>query len=278
MADTGTDETKLLLVGGGRMGSALVHGWLDRGFAASAITVVEPTPAADIEALRHDGATLISDSSDVSEDYAPDVVVLAIKPQMFGTVLDGYARFATFKPVFLSIAAGITIARLAETLGKRSAIVRAMPNTPAAVGSGMSVLIANRRATRAQHEQCQNLMAAVGETAWIDDENLMDAVTGVSGSGPAYVFLLVEALREAGIAAGLPEALAVQLARATVIGSSDLLRQARETASELREAVTSPGGTTAAALEILMAEDGLEALMSKAVRRAAERSRELAGA
>jgi len=266
----------ILLVGGGRMGSALLHGWLDRGYDAAAITVVEPDPSDDLSALVHEGLSLVSDADGLADDIAPAVTVLAVKPQILGALLDGYAPLTKTKTVFLSIAAGITVDRLTNALGRRAAIVRSMPNTPAAVGSGITVMTANKRVSKAQRELCQKLLSAVGETAWIDDEQLMDAVTAVSGSGPAYVFLMVEALAEAGVDAGLDPELADRLARATVIGSGDLLRQARETAAELRQNVTSPGGTTQAALEILMADDGLSELFGRAVARAAARSRELA--
>ncbi len=269
---------QVLLVGGGRMGGALVHGWLETGIGADAITIVDPAPPEDISALRHDGVVFVQDGAELRQGYAPDVIVFAVKPQVIGQILGAYEPFAREKTVFLSIAAGITITRLAEALGRRAAIVRAMPNTPAAVGSGITVLCASKKVSRGQREICQSLMTAVGETAWIDDEAMMDAVTGVSGSGPAYVFLLVDALATAGIEAGLPEELAMRLARATVIGSGDLLRQARETATQLRQNVTSPGGTTSAALEVLMSDDGLADLMTRAVRQATDRSRELAGA
>ena len=270
------EVTPLLLVGGGRMGAALLNGWLETGVAADGIHIVEPMPAPALVDLRHDGVQIAKEPGEFGADFAPTVVVFAVKPQIIGTLLDQYRGFAEGKTVFLSIAAGITIARLSDALGRKASIVRAMPNTPAAVGSGMTVLTANRRVGKAGRTLCQSLMAAVGETAWIEDETLMDAVTGVSGSGPAYVFALVEAMAQAGIDAGLPAELSAQLARATVIGGGDLLRQARETAAELRENVTSPGGTTAAALEILLGPDGLTDLMSRAVARATARGAELA--
>ncbi|MCZ6764826.1 MAG: pyrroline-5-carboxylate reductase [Alphaproteobacteria bacterium] len=277
MADAkATPKLDLLLVGGGRMGSALLHGWLDQGIEAAGISVVEPEPPTGIADLVHDGVTVVASPEELAADLTPAVTVFAVKPQIIGSILEHYAQYVAAKTVYLSIAAGITLARLGQGLGRRAAIVRAMPNTPAAVGSGITVLAANKKVGRAGRDLSQNLMAAVGETAWVEDEALMDAVTAVSGSGPAYVFLLVEAMTQAGIEAGLPDDLAGQLARATVIGSGDLLRQARESAAELRQNVTSPAGTTAAALEILMAGDGLGALMTRAIARAAERSRELA--
>ena len=178
--------------------------------------------------------------------------------------------------VFLSIAAGKTIGFFEGHLGREAAIVRAMPNTPAAIGRGISVLCANARASQAQRETCGALMQAAGEVAWVEEEALLDPVTAVSGSGPAYVFLLVEALAAAGVSAGLPEDLAMRLAGETVSGAGELLRRSGESAATLRHNVTSPGGTTQAALEVLMAEDGLQALMTRAVAAATRRSEELA--
>jgi pyrroline-5-carboxylate reductase len=193
-----------------------------------------------------------------------------------GDVARHYRRFATPETVFLSIAAGKTLAFFSRQLGAEAAIVRAMPNTPAAIGRGITVACPNPYASAVQIALCDRLLAAAGEVAWVDDEALIDAVTAVSGSGPAYVFLLIECLAKAGIAAGLPADLAVRLARATVAGSGELARLSSEPAEVLRQNVTSPGGTTRAALDVLMAADGLETLMRKAVAAAAARSRELA--
>jgi pyrroline-5-carboxylate reductase len=205
----------------------------------------------------------------------PTAVVLAVKPQAMAEVLGEVAPLARPGSVVLSVAAGWTIGNFQKVLGSEAAIVRAMPNTPAAVGRGVSVLCANAQVSAEQRALCGALLAAVGEVHWIDDETLMDAVTGVSGSGPAYVFYLAECLAEAGIAAGLPRDLAAGLARATVSGAGELLHRSPLAASQLRENVTSPGGTTAAALEVLRAEEGLKALMEKAVAAAVRRSREL---
>ncbi|HEY4635559.1 MAG TPA: pyrroline-5-carboxylate reductase, partial [Rhodospirillales bacterium] len=188
-----------------------------------------------------------------------------------------YVRFTGPNTVFLSIAAGKTIGYFQSWFGTKAAIVRAMPNTPAAVGRGITVAIANKRAGKAQRKRCDRLLAAVGEVAWIGDEALMDAVTAVSGSGPAYVFLLAECLAEAGRAAGLPVALSRRLARVTVAGSGELLHRSDDAPETLRKNVTSPGGTTAAALELLMAADGLQPLLTRAIAAAARRSKELAG-
>lgn len=263
--------TRILLVGCGKMGGALLGGWLDRGWQASDIVVVDPgLPAAD------DGVSRIGELSALPPGFVPDVVILAVKPQMMDKVAPAYAGFAG-KAVFLSIAAGKTISYFAGHFGADAAIVRAMPNTPAAVRRGMTVLVANQAVPQAGRQVCQDLLGAVGDVAWVEDEALIDAVTALSGSGPAYVFLMVECLAAAGVAAGLDRALAARLARATVSGSGELLARSTEEAKTLRENVTSPQGTTYAALQVLMADDGLAPLIGRAVQAAAARSRELAG-
>jgi pyrroline-5-carboxylate reductase len=263
----------LLLVGCGRMGGALLDGWLERG-SASSVHVVEP--AAPARFAGRPGATLHGGADELPGGLAPDVVVFAVKPQVMAEVVPAYRRFVSSGTVFLSIAAGKTLRFFANHLGDAAAVVRAMPNTPAAVGRGITVCCAGRAVTGAQRELCHALLDAVGEVGWVEDEALIDAVTAVSGSGPAYVFHLVEALAEAGEAAGLPGELAMRLARATIVGAGELLRLSPEGAATLRENVTSPKGTTYAALQVLMADDGLPALMRKAVAAAANRSRELA--
>lgn len=274
---TGSDRVSdLLLVGCGRMGSALVKGWL-AGNAADRIWAVEPAELGLADARLHH----VRDAAQLPADLAPEVVVLAVKPQMMPEALPAYGRFArpqTPGPgtLFLSIAAGRTLAYLEQGLGAAAAVVRAMPNTPAAIGQGISVLVANAAVTPAQRKRAETLMQAAGQTAWIEDDGLMDAVTGVSGSGPAYVFYLIETLAEAGRAAGLPAELAMQLARQTVVGAGALAGAATESAADLRIAVTSPKGTTQAALDVLMAPDGLQPLMTKAVAAATRRGRELA--
>jgi pyrroline-5-carboxylate reductase len=266
----------IVLVGCGKMGGALLGGWIDCGMAPGDITVVEPTrELRDSAGARH-GVAAVPDVADLDETLAPGVVVFAVKPQAMDGVAPAYRRYARPDTVFLSIAAGKTIAYFARHLGADAVIVRAMPNTPAAVGRGITVLCANPAATAAQRDRCQALLAAVGETVWIADEALMDAVTAVSGSGPAYVFLLIECLAEAGIDAGLPVELATRLARATVCGAGALAAGSPEPAGALRHNVTSPGGTTQAALEVLMGEGGLKPLLSRAVAAASRRSRELA--
>ena len=266
----------ILLVGCGKMGGALLARWIARDLAVADVAVVEPGEAAAAAARSAHGVTVVSEIGALAADFAPRVVVLAVKPQVMDVVIPPYRRFAGPGTVFLSIAAGKTIGYLARQLGEPAAIVRAMPNTPAAVGRGISVLCANAEASAAQTEDCRALLAAVGEAVVVDDESLLDAVTAVSGSGPAYVFLLIECLAEAGAEAGLPQALAARLARATVIGAGALAEQSPEPAGTLRRNVTSPGGTTEAALEVLMAANGLEPLLTRAVAAATRRSRELA--
>ena len=258
------------------MGGALLRGWLDRGMGADDVIVVEPSPAASAEARRL-GVGVLAETTALDAAISPAIVVFAVKPQNLGEIAPQYRRFAGPGTVFLSIAAGKPIAFFAAALGPHAAIVRSMPNTPAAVGRGITVACAGSGVGAAQRALCQRLLEAVGEVAWVEDEALLDPVTAVSGSGPAYVFLLIECLAEAGVAAGLPAELALRLARATVIGSGELARLSPEPAAVLRQNVTSPGGTTAAALEVLMAPDGMQALMTRAIAAATRRSRELAG-
>src|SRR5438477_2987207 len=263
---------KLLLVGCGKMGGAMLDGWLSRGLAAADVLVAEP-----VEALRPKKAELraVGSTSDIGE--TPEIVVLAVKPQTMDAVLPDLKRFADEGAVFLSIAAGKTLNYFASHLGAAAKVVRAMPNTPAAVRHGITVACAARGVSAAEKQRCQQLLEAVGEALWVEDEALMDPVTALSGSGPAYVFLLVETMAEAGAKLGLSADMAMQLARATVAGSGELLKQSSEPAQQLRVNVTSPGGTTAEALKILMATDGIQPVFDKALAAASRRSRELAG-
>jgi len=255
----------LVLVGCGQMGSAMLRGWRDRG-AAERYIVIEPAGrhaalAGEVDVEWHAAADELSDG------LGPDAVVFAVKPQIIDSVLPNYRRWAQPRSLFLSIAAGKTLAGIARHLGE-TAIVRAMPNTPAAIGRAITVACPNRHVTEAHRHLCDALLASIGESTWAEDEALMDAVTAVSGSGPAYVFLLIEALAAAGERCGL--------ARETVAGAGELARASSESPARLRENVTSPGGTTRAALDVLMAENGLPALMQRAVAAATARSRELA--
>jgi len=269
-------EGRLLLVGCGKMGGALLRGWLDRGVPPRHVTVVEPN-AAPLEDLRARGISVLPDATGLPADLKPAVILLAVKPQMMDDALPPYRRLVNPGTVFLSIAAGKTVAYFHRHLGDKAIVVRAMPNTPAAVGRGITVACNSAQASKAQRDLCHSLLEAVGEVAWVDDEGLIDPVTAVSGGGPAYVFLLIECLAEAGAAAGLPADLAMRLARATVSGAGELARQSPEPAAVLRQNVTSPKGTTYEALKILMANDGLQPMMTKAIAAATKRSRELAG-
>ena len=264
----------LLLVGAGKMGGAMLEGWLDRGMSARQIFVQDPAPSADmVSAMRRRSIVFGEQPALPSE---PAVIILAVKPQIMADVAPGIAPQIGACTVVLSVAAGQTLGNLETYMGRDKAIIRAMPNTPAAIRRGITVACANDHVTPSQKAACTALLEAVGEAAWIEDEGLMDAVTAVSGSGPAYIFLLAEMLAKAGIKAGLDEALARRLADVTVSGAGALIAVSDDDPAQLRRNVTSPGGTTKAALDVLMAQDGLEALLSRAVEAAARRSRELA--
>jgi pyrroline-5-carboxylate reductase len=271
---TAAKADTLVLVGCGQMGAAMLRGWLGRE-AARRFWVVEPAGAPTGLA----GAANVAwhrDAAELPAALTPDAVVFAVKPQVMDNVLPPYRRWAGPSTLFLSIAAGKTIAGIARHLGGDAAIIRCMPNTPAAIGRAITVACPNPCVSAAERELCEALLAAIGESAWVEDEALMDAVTAVSGSGPAYVFLMIEALAAAGARAGLSSELALRLAQATVAGSGELARLSSEMPARLRENVTSPGGTTRAALDILMAEHGLPELLDRAVAAATARSRELA--
>ena len=268
---------RILLVGFGNMGQALVRGWLDSGRTAASVRVVEPVAGARAVA-RGLGVAASETVAGALGDSRADVIVLAVKPNQIASALGECSTAVGATTVWLSIAAGKTISALTAALGATAAVVRAMPNTPAAIGKGMTALVANAAVTVEQRALCTDLMGAVGAVAWLDDERHMDAVTAVSGSGPAYVFLLIECLERAAVDLGLAPALARQLALATVSGSAAYAAVADAGPAELRRRVTSPNGTTQAALEVLMANDGLSGLMTRAVRAAAERSRELSAA
>jgi pyrroline-5-carboxylate reductase len=270
----GAKAGTVVLVGCGQMGSAMLRGWLASG-AAKRFLVVEPEggPAAlaDTPAV-----VCYRAAEDLPPDIAPDAVVFAVKPQIIDAVLPAYRRWVRPDTLFLSIAAGKTIRGIARHLGDSAAIIRCMPNTPAAIGRAITVACPNPHVGSGQRRLCEALLAAIGDSAWVEDEALMDPVTAVSGSGPAYVFLLIEALAAAGARAGLPEDLALRLARATVAGAGELALVSPDSPARLRENVTSPGGTTRAALDVLMAEHGVPELLDRAVAAATARSRELA--
>jgi pyrroline-5-carboxylate reductase len=263
--------SRILLIGFGNMGQALAKGWLARGVAAKSIAVVEPQTAAQTAARALDMNVV---AGDAIAAYKADVVVVAVKPAQVAESIAPLGKVSR-GCVVLSIAAGKTTAELRRLLGQQAAVVRAMPNTPAAIGEGITALFASESVSAEERRTCEELMTAVGRVEWLGDEKLMDAVTGVSGSGPAYVFLLIECLAEAGREVGLAADVALRLATATVAGAGLYARESGVPAAELRRRVTSPKGTTQAALEVLLAEHGLGELMSRAVRAATQRSREL---
>jgi len=262
----------ILLVGCGRMGSAMLAGWRDQGLAPS--VAVDPAPGA--ASFAGPDLTVVPNANAIPPGFTPAAVVFAIKPQNANETLPRFARFAG-RPVFLSIMAGRTIAGMRPLLGERAALVRAMPNTPASVRQGVSVAYAAPGVDAAQRGLCGRLLAAVGAVAWVEDEALLDAVTAVSGSGPAYVFLLAELMEQAALEHGIPPDLARLLARQTVAGSGALLAASADESAALRRAVTSPGGTTERALEVLMHEAAWPAAVRTAIAAAVARSRELAG-
>ena len=262
----------ILLVGCGRMGSAMLSGWREQGLAPS--VAVDPAPSA--ASFAGPDMTVVADAGDIPAGFAPAAVVLAVKPQNAAATLPAYARFVS-NTVFLSIMAGRTIGGIGASLGSGAAIVRAMPNTPAAVRQGVTVGCPSPNVSTQQKALCDRLLQAIGKVAWVDDEALLDPVTAVSGSGPAYVFLLAELMEQAAIEQGIPPDLARLLARQTVSGSGALLAASPDDAAALRVAVTSPGGTTAEALSVLMTPDAWPAAMSQAIAAATRRSRELAG-
>ena len=267
-------DRPILLVGCGKMGGALLAGWVDQGLSVDHMLVVEPTIDGDGSRVL-DKVPAIKNITNITEDFNPGVVIFAIKPQIMGEIVPLYRRFTAGNTVFLSIAAGMPIQFFEEKLGAGAAVVRVMPNTPAAVRRGMSVLCANTNTDQLQQNLCAELMAAVGETAWLQEEGLMDAVTAVSGSGPAYVFYLIECLAQAAEGLGLAPDLAAHLALQTVSGAGELARLSNDQAAQLRINVTSPGGTTQAALEVLMGKNGFKPLMMAAVRAAENRGRDL---
>jgi len=263
----------LVLVGAGKMGSAMLDGWLGRGLDPKKITVIEPQPVKAVKALARRGVKL----NPKNKIGVASAIVIAVKPQSAPEALPPLARYIDKATLVLSIMAGRTIGFLEKSLPAGTAIVRAMPNTPAAIGRGISVAVANAKISKRQRKQASDLLAAIGKVEWVLDEALMDAVTALSGSGPAYIFLLAECMARAGVAAGLPPDLATRLARETVAGSAELLHRSDIDAATLRQNVTSPGGTTAAALEVLMGPGGFDQLLTQAIDAATRRSRDLAG-
>jgi len=271
------DTKHLAILGAGNMGRALIGGLLRKGTPAERISVGEAVPAARETLARELGLQATADNLTAVEHA--QVVVLAIKPQDIAAALQPLQPvLQRNRPLVLSVAAGVRVAALQAACGPGVPVVRAMPNTPAAIGRGMTVMTPSAAVTAAQRMLADELLGAVGATAWVDDEALMDPVTAVSGSGPAYVFLLIECLTRAGVKAGLDPELAERLATVTVAGAGAYAERSGEPAAELRRRVTSPNGTTEAALRVLMGEGGLEGLLERAVRAAADRSRELSAA
>ena len=259
----------IVLAGAGKMGGALLTGWLAQGLDPKRVVVIEPSPSEEIGALAAKGIRL-----NPKQTIAADTLVIALKPQTFRETGGVLKAFVGANTLAVSIMAGTTIASLQQVCGDM--VVCAMPNTPAAIGRVITVAVAAPKVSAAQRATADALLRATGSVEWVADEGLMDAVTAVSGSGPAYVFLLAEELARAGIAAGLPEELATRLARETVAGSGELLHRSELAAATLRQNVTSPGGTTAAALDVLMSADGMQQLMTRAIAAATARSKELA--
>lgn len=268
-----TVDGPLILAGCGKMGSALLHGWLRAGLAPDQVTIVETDAAR--RSMLPDGVEACADASQIRDGIQARLLLLAVKPQVMGEVAPQYRRLLSRKSLVVSIAAGTPIATFEAAFGADQPIVRIMPNTPAAVGAGMSVLCANDHVDDQDRHLATALMRAVGDTAWISNEDDMHAVTALSGSGPAYVFHLVEAMAAAAEALGLQSDLAMHLARTTVCGAGALMDRDVGKASELRINVTSPGGTTQAALEVLMNDDRMVDLLKEAIGAAAARSRAL---
>lgn len=266
-------DTPLVLVGAGNMGGAMLNGWLDAGTDPASIVVIDPKPS-DAMAARLSSAGVRCESS-APEGMTAGILMLAVKPQVMDAVIDGVTGLVGPGTVSLSVAAGKTLAYFEQRLG--GAVVRSIPNTPAMVGRGITGAVANAAVSAEARNEIEKLLSVCGPVEWVEDEALIDAITAVSGSGPAYVFYLVECMAEAGRKCGLPADLAMRLARATVTGAGELMHQSPDGAAKLRQNVTSPNGTTAAALAVLMGEDGIQPLFDAALKAAADRSRELAG-
>ena len=266
---TGIETRGLVLLGCGKMGSAMLAGWLEGGLPASSVWVLDPNPS---EWLQSTGVNI-----NVDLPATPALVLVAVKPQMMGAALPKLQALGNGDTLFVSVAAGTSIASFEEILGAQTPIIRAMPNTPAAIGQGITAMVGNAHATAEDLNRAEGLLKAIGQTVRLEAEAQIDAVTGVSGSGPAYVFHLIETLAAAGEAQGLSADLSMKLAKATVAGAGALASVADESPSQLRINVTSPNGTTQAALEVLMQEEtGFPDLLGRAVAAATNRSKELA--
>ena len=264
----------VVLVGAGQMGGALLRGWLSHGLAPSRVTIIDPRPPANIQAVIDAHGIAL----DPVSPAVADVLIVAVKPQIADEVMPLVRHVVGPQTVVVSVMAGKTIARLEQVFGATTAVVRTIPNTPAAVGRGITGAAANAHVNAAQRSDVERLLAAVGRVEWLAREDWIDIVTAVSGSGPAYVFFLAETLARAGAAAGLPSDLAARLARATVEGAGELMYRSPDIEpATLRQNVTSPNGTTHAALQVLMGQQGIDVAFIEAIAAAAKRSRELAG-
>lgn len=267
---------ELILAGCGNMGRAMLQGWLTNGILQkTSVHVVEPND--DLRQLATDlGVHTYASADQLPEGFVPSLIVLAVKPQVMFDVTRAYEKYVASGTTFLSVAAGVRVAKFEDALGADTPIIRVMPNTPAAISKGMMVIYSNANVSEEQNRFVERLMQSSGEVAVVDDEALMDAVTAVSGSGPAYIFHFIEALRDAGIAAGLPELAAKLLAEQTIYGAACYAKDSDIAPGILREQVTSPNGTTAAALDVLMNDGALSKLVAEAVEAAKKRSEELA--
>ncbi|CAH0341410.1 pyrroline-5-carboxylate reductase [Rhizobium sp. CECT 9324] len=264
---------QIVLVGAGNMGGAMLSGWLKNGVPGSSVTVLDPSPSETMMAMIRDAGA--SHSVNPPEGLTADILFLAVKPQVMDAVLPKLSSLMGETTAVVSVAAGKTIASMETHLGA-AAMVRAMPNTPAMIGRGVTGAYANAAVSETQRDIVHRLLKVSGPVEWVDSEDAINAVTALSGSGPAYVFYLVECMAEAGRKAGLPADLAMRLARETVAGAGELLHQSPDPASKLRQNVTSPGGTTAAALSVLMADEGMQPLFDQAIEAARKRAEELA--
>lgn len=268
-----TAERPLVLVGAGKMGGAMLEGWLERGVAPDSVCIVDPAPAKEMQALLERRG--VAWHSALPSDVRAGVIILAVKPQMMASVAPGISSGVDANTVVVSIAAGTPVTFFEDTFGRDVPVVRVMPNTPAQVGRGISAGFANAVVTQDQKSLVAELMQAVGRFVWVDAEQQIDFVTAISGSGPAYVFHMAEAMAAAGVELGLDADVAAELARHTVCGAGELMYQSPLSPEVLRQNVTSPGGTTAAALDVLMGENALTELMVKAAKAAAQRAKEL---
>jgi pyrroline-5-carboxylate reductase len=264
----------LVLLGAGKMGGAMLEGWLKGGADPRKIVALDPGPPPEVKALidKHG----IRHNPPVASITGAEVILVAVKPQLMEEALPAVVPLGTSKPLILSIAAGKTIASFERHFGSDAAVIRTIPNTPAAVGRGITAMASNANVSDSQRKLARTLLESIGEVVTVADESLIDAATAVSGSGPAYVFYLTECLAAAGVKAGLPADIATRLARATVAGAGELMRHSGIEAATLRQNVTSPKGTTYAALQVLMADDGMQPLFDKAIAAATARSKELA--